>query len=621
MKKIYLSALLLSCSTMVLAQRNTNLHSFNGTKGKANLAPSTVKPQSQTQVQTKVLNVLWTEDFSGGTGLTTSNGTWVAGGTNSAYWSIETVHPLSGNGWTSALNGDHLSWDSYNPNSNETAFATTPVDGEVVSPTISYTSTNSIGIQFTTEAMYCCNFNGAPFGVQVSTDDGATWSTTVPLNLMVDRNEPTEDLAHPLSISANLSSVVPAGSQTQFKLKFVWDGLLADANGQYNTHYFWMIDDLEVYEIPANDIAVTSTYWGTDGLNYYQIPSTQVAPIDFSATVDNIGAATQNNVTLNVDVDAGATFSGTSAAGVNIASGASDSLGLTTQWTPAAAVGTYNVTWDVSQDEVDDIPANNGIQGFTTSVTDYMYARDLDSPDGTQSNDGFGYEVGNLFDIWTDQVCKAVNVRLDATTEAGSTIYAKIYTIDPNTGDFVFEQQSDYYTITAQDISSGADLVLELLSPVNMTNATLTYLAVAATDGDGGATDDVVIEASGTSAEQTSFYFDATDATWYYTTATPMVRLNFDPTIGLEENENVLNVSLYPNPATDNVSIDYTLANASDVNVVLTDLAGKTISTVNTTANAGANTVSFDTNALTAGVYNVIISTENGNVTKKFVKK
>ena len=624
MKKIYLSAIVLSCSTMVFAQRNTNVHSFTETKGKINLTPSNVKPQTQTSNQEKALNILWSEDFSGGGGaMQTGNGTWVAGGTNGSYWVIgDNPHPLSSNGWTEQMDAEYLKWDSYNPNSNEPGgFSTTMIDGELVSPTINYTgNTNSIGIQFETEAMYCCNFQYAPFGVAVSTDDGANWSATIPLDLMVDRNEPTEDIAQPLSISLNLSAQVPAGPQATFKLKFVWDGLLADGNGQYNTHYFWLIDNLEIYEVPANDLAVTSSYWGTDGLRYYQIPTTQVAPIDFSTNVFNNGAATQNNATLTVDVDAGATFSGSSAAGVNIAPGTSDSLFLTTPWTPAASTATYNITWDVSQDEIDDLPANNALSGISMAVTDFIYACDENSPDANQLNDGNGYEVGNLFDIWTDQTCKAVNVRLDNSTTVGALVYAKIYSIDPNNGDFIFEAQSDYHTITSGDLN-GSDLVLPLLTPLNMTNATLTYLAVAATDGDGGATDDVVVEASGSSEPQTAFYYDATDATWYYTTQTPMVRLNFDPTIGLDENENVFGVKLYPNPATDAVSIDYNVANASDVTIELTDLAGKTIATVNNTANAGVNTVSFNTEALSTGVYNVVISTDNGTVTEKFIKK
>ena len=625
--KTLLSAVLISISTFAFGQRNTQLHSFAEAKGKMRLTPSSTKPLEQPSVQTKALNILWSEDFSGGTGaLQTANGQWVSGGTNGSYWEIgDNPHPLSGDGWTEQMDAEYLKWDSYTPNSNEPGgFSTTMLDGEIVSPSISYTgNTNSIGIQFKTEALYCCNYELKPFGVAASMDDGATWSATLPIDMKIGKNDATEDIAHPLEIFVNLSSIVPAGSQSTFKLKFIWDGSVADTNGQYNTHYFWLIDDLAIYEIPDNDLAATSSYFGTNGLSYYQIPNMQIAPIEFSTNALNNGLATQTDAQLKVDIDAGATFSGYSTTGINMTPGASDSLFLLTPWTPGAFSATYDITWGLVQDEIDDIPENNVNQNVTLAVTDYIYARDMNSPDGTHSNNGFGYEVGNLFDIYYDSWCKAVNVRLDANSELGSYVFAKIYSIDPNTGDFLFEMQSDYHTITAVDLASGSDLLLELLSCIFMTT-TKTYLVVVCTDGQGGAAEDVVVSTSGTSTPQTSFFFDVTDATWYYTTHTPMVRLNFDNSTcwwGLDEHANIFDVNLYPNPATDAVSIDYDLGNASDVTIELTDLAGKTIATVNNTANAGVNTVSFNTEALSTGVYNVVISTDNGTVTEKFIKK
>jgi len=202
MKKIYLSALALGFLSLNLsAQENSNLYDFSGTAKKHDFKSlKTNSSESNISFQNKALNVLWTEDFSGGTGaLETANGTWVAGGTNSAYWVVgDNPHPLAANNWTEEMDADYLKWDSYNPNSGETNFASTAIDGEIVSPTITYTGvTNSIGIQFQTEAMYCCNANAAPFGIAVSTDDGGTWSATVPVSFGVDRNEPTDGVAHP----------------------------------------------------------------------------------------------------------------------------------------------------------------------------------------------------------------------------------------------------------------------------------------------------------------------------------------------------------------------------------------------------------------------------------------
>ena len=66
----------------------------------------------------------------------------------------------------------------------------------------------------------------------------------------------------------------------------------------------------------------------------------------------------QTTVQLTTDVTGAGTFNGTSSSGVNLDAGATDSLVLSTQFTPSA-IGTYNFTWSVGSDQVDDVPTNN----------------------------------------------------------------------------------------------------------------------------------------------------------------------------------------------------------------------------------------------------------------------
>jgi len=296
--------------------------------------------------------------------------------------------------------------------------------------------------------------------------------------------------------------------------------------------YGWYIDDVKIVTNADNDISVESNYWGSDGLNYYMIPTTQVAPIDFSANVFNGGANDQAEVQLNVDVNGGA-FTGSSATGTTIVSGASDSLFLTTPYTPAAVVGNHAVTRTISQTATDDVPANNMLSNISFDVTEFVYARDNNVADGTESNSGLAFESGSYFDIWQDQEIKGIDVLLSNTTNVGTFIYGKIYEIDATTGDFVEVAATDYYEVTSQDLNGTT--TLELFSPFMMLNSTLTYLVTVGTDGDGGASNDLVIKTGGTSDVQTSFFKDEA-GTWFYTTSTPMVRLNFDPTVSLNEN-------------------------------------------------------------------------------------
>ena len=86
--------------------------------------------------------------------------------------------------------------------------------------------------------------------------------------------------------------------------------------------------------------------------------------------------------------------------------------------------------------------------------------------------------------------------------------------------------ESDAYYLTPADL--GQTITLSLQYPQSL-DANSSYLAVISSYGDGGTTNDLVVSTSGSSAAQTTFYFDHTDQTWYYTTSTPMVRLNFNP--------------------------------------------------------------------------------------------
>ena len=76
--------------------------------------------------------------------------------------------------------------------------------------------------------------------------------------------------------------------------------------------------------------------------------------------------------------------------------------------------------------------------------------------------------------------------------------------------------------------------VMELNTPVTL-NSGQAYLAVVGTFSS-----DMSVANAGTTDAQTSFLFREDDQTWYYTLNVPYVRLNFDPTISIEEN-NILN--------------------------------------------------------------------------------
>ena len=154
-----------------------------------------------------------------------------------------------------------------------------------------------------------------------------------------------------------------------------------------------------------------------------------------------------------------------------------------------------------------------------------------------------------------------------------------------------------------------------------MLNAGETYLVVAGSDGDGGQSNDIVLFNAGNSDPQTSFFYDYTDLTWYYTTNTPVVQMDFTP-LSIDESTLFTNVTVYPNPANDKLNIDFTIENVTDISVEIFDVAGKTIA-AKAMANAakGTQSLGFNTAGFASGVYTVTIKSTQGKITRKFIKK
>ena len=138
-------------------------------------------------------------------------------------------------------------------------------------------------------------------------------------------------------------------------------------------------------------------------------------------------------------------------------------------------------------------------------------------------------------------------------------------------------------------------------------NAGEPYLVVAGSNGDGGATDDLIVGTCGISEAQTTFYLDLTDNTWYYTTATPMVRMNFS-NASVNENSLLNSFNVSPNPAAGSATIALTGKAGADATISIVDVTGKevyntTVSSLNGTATVEVNTASFGNGMYLVNVY------------------
>lgn len=90
---------------------------------------------------------------------------------------------------------------------------------------------------------------------------------------------------------------------------------------------------------------------------------------------------------------------------------------------------------------------------------------------------------------------------------------------------------------------------------------------------------------------------------------------------GVSENEGVGTLSVYPNPADDELNVRFDVNNAQTTIVEVQDLAGKTVESHVIYANAGANLVSVNTAQLATGMYFLRVTAAGVQETVQFVVK
>ena len=471
---------------------------------------------------------------------------------------------------------------------------------------------NQVSLQF---QQYGARFNDLQ-EIQISTN-GTTW-VTVGSNL----DKPVLSAAggaayaNPDTKIINLATFLTA-NPSPIWVRFSWTTNFPGSATNPNVWitYGWYIDDVKIVTNPTNDLSVTSSFWGSVGLPYYQIPNEQVTEIGFAADVFNGGVNTQNNVKLNINANSGA-WTGSSAP-VSINSLDTAAIELTTFYTPPATPGAISIARSITADSTDDIPANNTISNIDFTVTDFIYARDNGTPSGSTSNGTDGFEAGNLFDIFQDATLKAINVRMPSGASGatvGTEIFVKLYSVDATTGDFLFESESAPLVLAANNLN--VNMVMELAPYVDVVAGT-TYLAVIGSYGAG-----LRVSNAGKSDPQTSFFLDMADNTWYYTTNTPMVRMNFDPILNVAEQTEISQAVVMPNPTTANATLRFDLQNSTDVDVVVTDVAGKVMQANNyQQLTAGVQEITLAAEQWAAGIYTVSITSNGHATTKKFVKR
>ncbi|MDF2435714.1 MAG: aminopeptidase [Bacteroidota bacterium] len=134
--------------------------------------------------------------------------------------------------------------------------------------------------------------------------------------------------------------------------------------------------------------------------------------------------------------------------------------------------------------------------------------------------------------------------------------------------------------------------------------------------------------------QDTTIVFDNTYSGQTFTTTLdfPIISAQFDPElwilsknntiIGIEERPGSFNnVSVYPNPASDKLSLMFDLKSKEDVRIDLFDISGRLALSKTFSMNTGKSTESLDLSGINSGVYQLQVLSDSFSHTQKLIKK
>lgn len=417
-----------------------------------------------------------------------------------------------------------------------------------------------------------------------------------------------------------------AGGQPTVYIRLRWVG-------QWG--YAWMVDDLVIFDTPANDLRIGTYVSHTDFLTSgiweaRTWPTSQLIDMNFGLTAGNMGTATQTNSTLSVTINA---MDAGSSEGVDIDYAMSDTLRV--PYTPEAMAGTYDVVYTVASDSLDQYPDDN-MATDQYSVTEFSYGRDDGTLSAISPADGtVDFIAAVPYDIFNEQMIYGIDVAIMDASEAETDVVCHLFDwTEWNAGGDQYSglvASSDEVSIESNYLWSGDGEVSWYTFAFDDPYLAEANTAVMAAFEHLGGTN-VQIGSSLDQAEQTVFIYGpfgtGSAYDWYFSTGTYMVRLNLDPncetSVAVSEvkGEGFVLGSVYPNPANETARVKFNLDRAANVEFQLMDITGALVLNVEEgRLPAGQHSTTLNVEGLTAGLYTYTIIVDGARATNKLVIK
>lgn len=519
----------------------------------------TSSPIVQEPIENKIISersamidsVIWHEDFANGLdGNNPSDTSWSTSGANGAVWAFDTdgsngqyagnvpytlESESAGNGWMI------FDADFSNPGIPAQFSAR---NGQLVSPYIDLSNDTNITLKFEHAFRWCCGADHELL-VGISIDNGFSWD-----NFVVNDNYVTNELATTHETSIIISDY--AGGEDSVLIRFDWGG-----TEQTASHYYWMLDDVQIIETPQyysvlvdNYVRFPSPFFGGTTYSNTPLAQAQATAYFFGGIIENLGVNDLDSARIIANIES-AGFNSLSY-GVTLPSQFRDTLFCNEGFVPDG-VGEFNALVH----GLDDNNESTDTASLNFMVSEYEYARDrsdFNTSFGFTTVNGEGSEqIGNVFDIYEDAEIYSIKVYIDSATSPNAQAKALLNSRTVESTVISYEDETNIVNVGQH---RGQWIDFTFITPYYATQGQVLLPTIYCDFTDG--LDSVVIGRSGISSPGETMLQDidglqpgGTPGDWYYTTNTVMVRLNFDPNaqapVSIEENEAV-SFNVYPNP-------------------------------------------------------------------------
>lgn len=608
-----------------------------------------------------------TEDFEG-----------LSGGALPAGWTTASTTPGTGDfvtGNAAAANAGGY-WPV--PATSNFAFASDDVCNcdmsNVTLTTPSFDLTGLSGVVVTYDFVDDLTYGGVPHAVEVSTDGGATWTniyTYAPTAAVIDWQQALVPLGAATDGASNVQVRWTYNDDGAWATGLAIDNVVVKEPFQNDAQLtavtldrFALINSntvlsAEVTNVGGNAITSLEIDWN-DGTSHVQTVTVNIAP-GASASVphpDNVTYATAIESNINVTVSA---VNGAADGDASNNSGAAMHNTLSQQTDKAVVIEEGTGTWcgwcprgEVAMDYMTTTYPNDFI-GIAVHNGDPMTVTEYDNGAGISGFPGcnvdralLGESVSqSLFETYyNDRVNMGVPANVEATVsgtganvtiDASATFYtpmsgadyrlAVVITENGVTGTTSGYNQANYYSGGGSGPMGGYE---NLTDPVPAADMVYDHVGVALLGGYDG-------QAGSVPASIT----DGTVANYQFTYTVPATsnKANMHAVVMLLDNNtgaiinakefslsgasiadvDAIDMNVYPNPATDNVTVAFEAA--GDYTITITDMAGRVVSTNAYSNLSGAQNIAIPVADLMSGNYIVSVAAEGASYNQVLVIK